>query len=140
MKKDIFLLLKILMVCVVLSLIVLSAFLYSNKKNQDKVIPVSQQKNQVERQITKEELIANYKSGVLTALNSFNNDYQETRNKLDGLSVPLEFKDQYFNLVTAFDEIIYNNDKDLALKKLETISRSDDWIKEPLQKNIESLK
>ncbi|HNZ86425.1 MAG TPA: hypothetical protein PLD95_01655 [bacterium] len=140
MKKDIFLLLKILMVCVVLSLIVLSAFLYSNKKNQDKVIPVSQQKNQVERQITKEELIANYKSGVLTALNSFNNDYQETRNKLDGLSVPLEFKDQYFNLVTAFDEIIYNNDKDLALKKLETISRSDDWIKEPLQKIIESLK
>ena len=140
MKKDIFLLLKILMVCVVLSLIVLSAFLYSNKKNQDKVIPVSQQKNQVERQITKEELIANYKSGVLTALNSFNNDYQETRNKLDGLSVPLEFKDQYFNLVTEIDEIIYNNDKDLALKKLETISRSDDWIKEPLQKIIESLK
>lgn len=141
MKKNIFLILKILMVCIVLILIVVSTVIYFEKQNR--VIQPKNQKqdNGVVKQVSQEELRANYKSGVLLAINNFNNNYEETRNKLSNLIVPndSEFMNLHINLITAFDSIIYRNDKQTAKQRLEEISSKNDWLTNPLSKIIQSI-
>lgn len=142
MKKNISLILKILTVCIVLILIIVSVVIYFEKQNRVIQPKNRKQNNRVVKQVSQEELKANYKSGVLFALNNFNNNYEETRNKLSNLIVPNdpEFMNLHINLITAFDSIIYRNDKQTAKDRLEEISLNNDWLTNSLSKIIQLLK
>lgn len=141
MKKNVFLILKILMVCIVLCLIVLSILIYVEKQNRV-IVPKNKTTNSgVIRQISKEELTANYKSSVLGILDSFNGNYQETRNKLVEVSgVPADLTSLHFDIVVAFDYVVFKDDKTSAKQRLEKIYTDYDWLKQPLTKIIESVK
>ncbi len=141
MKKNVFLILKILMVCIVLCLIVLSILIYVEKQNRVIVPKNKTTNNGVIKQISKEELTANYKSSVLGILDSFNGNYQETRNKLVEVSgVPADLTSLHFDIVVAFDYVVFKDDKTSAKQRLEKIYTDYDWLKQPLTKIIESVK
>ncbi|MDD4289879.1 MAG: hypothetical protein PHH83_01210 [Patescibacteria group bacterium] len=141
MKKNIFLILKILTVCIVLILIVISIVIYFEKQNRVIKPKNQKQNNGYMKQVSQEELRANYKSGVLLAINNFKGNYEETRNKLSNIIVPSdsEFMNLHINLITAFDSIIYRNDKQTAKQRLEEISSKNDWLTNPLSKIIQSI-
>jgi hypothetical protein len=141
MKKNVFLILKILMVCIVLCLIVLSILIYVEKQNRVIVPKNKTTNNGVIKQISKEELTANYKSSVLGILDSFNGNYQETRNKLVEVSgVPADLTSLHFDIVVAFDYVVFKDDKTSAKQRLEKIYTYYYWLKQPLTKIIESVK
>lgn len=142
MKKNNSLILKILLVCVALSLILVAVLMFT-KNDKEPIIKNSENgfKIEVEKQLTPEELISNYKSSVLNTLVSFNGNYQETRNKLVEISgVPTDFRNLHFDLVVAFDYLIVNENKNTAKQRFEKIYEDYDWIKQPLKNIIESIK
>ncbi len=141
MKKHLSLILKILAVCIVLSLILIAVFSYLKSQKNNGITNEKKVQNDTVKQLTPQELTQNYKSNVVNVLSGFSGDYQDVRNKLVEISgVPADLKNLHFDIVVAFDYLIFKDDKESAKQRLEKIYTDYDWLKQPLELVIQSIK
>lgn len=138
-------LIKIIIVCVFLSIVLIALIIYSSNLSKDdnnKANTLEKNTNLVQTPVyDHDKLVSDYKDSLQKYLREFNGDYSVLKNKIVDLNnVPAEYQKLHFNLVITLDSIIYDNSKLSAADKLQTIADENEWLKPDLQKLIDSLK
>ncbi len=147
-QKAFSILLKVIIVCIFLSILLLTIILYSSSLNKNdenninnKVSEVAKdnQKVIIAKNYDNDKLAKEYRDGLNKSLEDFNGNYEVLKNNIVNLSVPQEYQNLQLNLVVALDTVIYESDKLLAKNSLELIEAQNDWIKKGIDKVINSL-
>ena len=140
MKKHLPLILKILVVCIVFTLILVVVLIFVKNQKNGGIINEEKPQVNVIKELSKEELVSNYKSNIISALNNFNGNYKELENSIVSIGgVPSDFQNLHFDLVVALDYLVFKDDKASSKERLQKIYEDNDWLKVPLDKVIQSM-
>jgi len=144
-QKAFSMLIKIIIICVLLSILLGAIILYSSNLNKSENVDKDSKKTLKDDQIITtqvydhEKLVNDYKNSLNKILENFNGNYELLKSNVVNLSVPQEYQKLQFDLVVALDTVIYESNKIFAKEILESILKENDWIKSGLEKVINSL-
>ncbi len=143
-EKAFSLIIKIVMICIILSILLLAIILYSKNLEEESQINVSKDTKPVaEAQqvvtITHDELVSNYKEGMIKVLDDFDGDFSKLKDKILNLDVPMEFQKLHFTLATSLDKVIYENDKQSAKSEITDLIKDNSWLEQGLSKLANNL-
>lgn len=136
---------KIIIICVLLSILLLAIIIYSKNlsdENQVNVPNKSDNLNQVAQQvptITHEELVEVYKQNMTKALENFDGDYTKLKDKILEYDVPMEFQKLHIALAISLDKVIYDNDRESAKLEISNLIKENSWLEQGLSKLSNSL-
>ncbi len=142
-EKAFSLIMKIIIICVLLSILLLAIIIYSKNLSNENQTNASKTGNIVnsneEPTITHEELVANYKINMTKALEGFNGDSSRLKDKILEFDVPIEFQKLHFTLAISLDKVIYNGDKDSAKVEIVSLIKENSWLEQGLNKLANNL-
>lgn len=146
-EKAFSLIMKIIMVCILLSILLLAIIIYSknlSNENQGNVTEVEKpiDSNEASNQalvITHDELVSNYKQNMIKSLEDFDGDFSKLKNKILGFDVPMEFQKLHFVLATSLDKVIYEDDKASAKSEIIDLVKENSWLEQGLNKLSNNL-
>lgn len=144
-EKAFSLIMKIIIICILLSILLLAIIIYSKNLNDENQVNVSNKSdnlNQAQQQvptITHEELVAKYKQNMTKALDNFDGDYAKLKDKILEYDVPMEFQKLHIALAISLDKVIYDNDKESAKSEIGNLIKENSWLEQGLGKLSNSL-
>ncbi len=127
----------LLLIIVFIVLIIYSQGLNYNESNvnKSKVIEKPVLKN-TEVNVDYEKLEFEYQEALSKILNNFMGNFEILRDQILDLKVTNNYQRFHLDLIIALDNIIYNQDRELAKEQLQSIIDKNEWIRGPLSNII----
>ncbi|MDD3284459.1 MAG: hypothetical protein PHZ07_02595 [Patescibacteria group bacterium] len=136
------LIMKIIIVCVLLNVVLLTIVLYS-KTNHKNDVGLQNKKGdiQIQKVVNRDKLTKTYKKDLSNLFENFDGNYENLRDQIANLVVPsIDFQNFHLNLVIALTSASEGNNE-TAKQRLTSIASEEQnaWIKSSLDDIISRL-
>jgi len=139
-EKGFSLLLKIIITAILLILVVVAIFAYSNKlekKNNQNSLDLNSEEKIV---VNQEKLIEEYKNELIKIIDNFDSNLENLQKQITEIPVPNGFQELHLKLVLSFNSALYEDDLEFTKEKIKEIAKDNEWLENSLDKLISNIK